>query len=187
MGQQADGFDRLMRRLNSFTNFVDQNVRVTESYISQFPDLVAEIKKLRALDRGIPMTDAPDSVLDDPADHQLLVRTWRSVARSTHPDRGGDPRIFAFANSVYRAQDLSTLNAIYQSLHNPDFSLAQFMDSKLKALTEIERSKTRFLVAKLHSQKRVDEARATVERALKRLIFELQTRNCLRVLTNVNK
>lgn len=120
-----------------------------ESLIAERPALKAAASKLkgkrarlRAAAKGVPQTELLDevSVFDEKLDTQLsdaeqflLKKAYRYACMLHHPDRGGDPAVFASLHAAYVAKDL---RAVQEFVLHMDRSL---VDQAAYWLTEQQR------------------------------------------------
>jgi len=106
-----------------------QVLNLVNKYVDQ-QELAAACKRMRRqirlATRGAPLTAEADSVaqallLEDSeqlyaAQTEILKRSYRQLAKVTHPDMGGDPEVFHAVNTAYRLRDLKALYNLYVTL-----------------------------------------------------------------------
>ena len=176
------------KKIKAFENFVSQLNRVASRYVEMFPELNQQIHEYRQLlaDSGVAKTEVTDNEIDDPATLQFLKKTWRSLAAKLHPDRGGDPVLFNYARMLYLAQDLESLNNLYQSVNTDNLQLhLSFLDAKLRAMYEVQKAGWKYKLAQFDLHGETDKAKACAKNTLEKTLNSLRAQCALRVLTKV--
>ncbi len=171
---------------------------ITDLVAKEFPELLAEITRLRLEIRletkGIPTTEALDAASAQPiltsdpnyneqqfnAFQEMLKRTWRKLAPLIHPDRGGSKEVF---QDAYKARDLQRLTDIYMRIKVvSNLYWQQSEEGMAYASTELERSKVQhqairaspvFMVVQNHLSGNVQRARHIMEIHLRQEILKL--------------
>ena len=179
---KEDIFSRISVELEKYERFLSDIQKVLQIYESKYPDLVEEIRTLRVNrvkpSQKVRLEIDPRSVspLQDLGTEQLLRKTWKSIAQKTHPDLGGDSRIFMYARILYKSGDLNALNALLESVNNGDFtSFLTFVLKKLNALYEANKATLGYKVLCLHRSGKYEEAKSLVQRELESLKIRLST------------
>lgn len=180
--QQQDVFAQVSRELEKYERFLSDIDHVMVIYEKPFSQLVREIRELRVnrvkQAQKVVLEIDPNSTdpFQDLGTQQLLKKTWRSIAQKTHPDLGGDPRIFVYARVLYKSGDLKALNSLLEAINNEDFSsYLSFVVRKLQALYEANKATLGYRILRLHRLGRVDEAKLLMENELKALYLRLST------------
>ena len=168
------------RQIKAFENFVQQLNRVAARYVSEFPELVQQIKEYRELlskGSGVVQTEIIDDDIDDPAREQMVKRVWRNLASKLHPDRGGDALLFNYARMLYAARDLDSLNNLYDNLQSGhlDMHLA-FLFRKLDSLYELQKASWKFKIVLYDRAKDKKSAMAYTQQYLSNILSQLRTR-----------
>lgn len=162
-----------LKAIEKYERFVDDVEECTARYVDAFPELKQEIKTLRVnktIVRNslvLELDPNKESVFDDLGEQQLLTKSWRAAAQLTHPDHGGDPAIFRYARALFKSKDLQALNGLVIVLRSNAFSeYNSFIQRKLNALYELQKSKTSYTVLCLHRAGRFAEAKELVHQTL---------------------
>lgn len=180
--QEQDTFALVSRELEKYERFISDIERVVAIYERKFSKLIEEIRSLRVnrvkQSQKVVLEIDPREVspFEDLGTQQLLKKTWRVIAKKTHPDLGGDPRIFVYARVLYKSGDLKALNALLESVNKGDFgSYLSFVRTKLQALYEARKATLGYRVLCLHRLGKFDEAEALVEKELLQIKLRLST------------
>lgn len=180
--KEKDVFAQVSLELEKYERFLSDINQVMSMYEKPFHELVKEIRELRVnrVKQSQKVVLEIDPNFADPfkdlGTQQLLKKTWRSIAQKTHPDLGGDSRIFMYARILYKSGDLNALNALLESVHNGDFtSFLTFVLKKLNALYEANKATLGYKVLCLHRSGKYEEAKSLVQRELESLKIRLST------------
>lgn len=175
----------LRRELEKYQNFVNDLTAVTSFYEGQFPELVQKIRELRILQSevksekktvALEINPYEVSATEDLGTRQLLKKSWRSAARLTHPDHGGNSELFMYARTLYESGDLTALNLLLESLHKGDFTIyVAEMKKKLHALYEVKRATLAYQLLTLHRAGRTEEAKSLMRQTLESIAVSLST------------
>lgn len=180
--KEKDVFAQVSLEIEKYERFLSDINQVMSMYEKPFHELVKEIRELRVnrVKQSQKVILEIDPNFADPfkdlGTQQLLKKTWRSIAQKTHPDLGGDSRIFMYARILYKSGDLNALNALLESINNGDFtSYLTFVLKKLNALYEANKATLGYKVLCLHRSGKCEEAKSLVQRELESLKMRLST------------
>lgn len=179
---KEDIFSRISVELEKYERFLSDIQKVLQIYESKYPDLVEEIRMLRVNrvkpSQKVRLEIDPNSVspLQDLGTEQLLRKTWKSIAQKTHPDLGGDQRIFIYARILYKSGDLNALNALLEAINQGDLqSYLSFVLKKLQALYEVKRATLGYKLLCLHRAGKIEDAEKLMKSTLMNLKIQLST------------
>lgn len=168
--------------------------RITEHYLSQYPDMVLELERwksrVRSVEKGAPRLEVDASVLElskslmrselTSAEHMLLKRAYRRAASVFHPDKGGSVELMLELTKFYELGDAAGIMHMY-SLYTKDW---QYMvNDGLQYLKDVQgypQAKLQLLrqsrlytkLALPHMFGRRDEAHANAKLLLEAMIRE---------------
>lgn len=101
------------------------SARIMEQHQNKLNRIASIRNRIRLIRRGVPLTEAFDSVtntsqLDDnlsDADRFLLKKAYRKAASIAHPDKGGSLEDFHAVREAFLAGDLASLNEFFLLQH----------------------------------------------------------------------
>lgn len=180
--EDEDVFAQVSLELVKYERFLSDIDRTMAIYEKPFSQLIKEIRELRInrvkQSQKVVLEIDPNTAdpLQDLGTQQLLKKAWRSIAKKTHPDMGGDPRIFVYARVLYKSGDLKALNALLESINTGDFhSYLAFVQRKLQALYEVTKATLGYRILCLHRMGRTEEALDLMKTTLESLKLRLST------------
>lgn len=159
--QQAKLWSEVLRQRQIVSQRITAAINVCNLYKDE--ELAVKTKRLRheirLFTKGTGTVYALDAVTERLYIHEgneqlynansiLLKSAYRKLALLTHPDKGGDPKLFHAVNEAYRNRDLTFMRELWITLNRQDDLFWRQSEGLDYALQEIQRPEINWLVFK---------------------------------------